>query len=65
MDFEQLEDIVDVPLSPRRPSTEETLDTIKRFQHRCRSSVRISTGQIMEDDVLEQRRNAELEKPLP
>lgn len=65
MGAENFDDIIDVPFNPRRPSTAETVATLELFQDRSRSSVRITTGRIMEDDVFKQEREKELKKPLP
>lgn len=65
MDPQELDDIVDVPYDREPPSTEDTMETTRRFQQRCRSSVRIATNRIMEDDVFKTIRDANMKRPLP
>jgi hypothetical protein len=65
MNWEKLEDIMDAPHSQRRPTTQETLESIEQFQHRSRSSIRITTGRVMEDDVFKNAQTEELKKSLP
>ena len=65
MCFADLDDVVDTPYSTDPPATEETKKTTQNFRYRCRSSVRINNGQIMEDDEFKRRRNEELGTPLP
>ena len=65
MDPGRLDDIVDAPYDREPPSTEETKETTRRFQYRCRSSVRIATNRIMEDDVFKELRDANMKRPLP
>ena len=65
MNLEAFDDIIDTPYQRKPPSTADTKETLHKFRHRCRSSVRISTQQIMEDDAFKQARNEELEKELP
>jgi len=65
MSSEELDDVVDARYSREPPTTEQTKETIRRFQDRCRSSVRIATGRVMEDDVFKEMRNKNMKNPLP
>ncbi len=60
-----LDDVVDASYSTDPPTTEATRKTIRDFQYRFRSSIRIGNGQIMEDDEFKRKRNKELKTPLP